>query len=53
MKGYQAAQLLIELGTKFEIQKRNIIVTGDVGLTTWGKLDYMKKCGYTITRRDK
>jgi hypothetical protein len=50
MKNYQSVSLINELSRKFDIKGRTITITGDVGIKTWGKLDYMKKCGYSVTR---
>ena len=50
---YNSTQLINELSQRFTFNKRTITISGDVGIGTWGKLDYLKKCGYRIVREVK
>jgi hypothetical protein len=40
---------LQRIGKAYNVRKKQIVVRGQVGIRVLGKLDYLRRLGYTIT----
>jgi hypothetical protein len=51
MKNYTIAKVMLDLGNSINVKDKLITVERAVGINSWGKLDYLKRQGYTVITR--
>jgi hypothetical protein len=51
MKNYTVSKVLGDLSGSISVKDNLITVEKVVGINSWGKLDYLKKLGYTVVTR--